>query len=135
MPEEDFIRLPAKESFEGQHEFYSTALHELLHWSGHESRLGRLKKNVRFGDAAYAFEELVAEMGGCFLCNEVGVPQSTKLENHTAYIASWLAVLQQDATAILTAASQASAAVDYILSFSRQGEGTEANEDCEAATP
>jgi antirestriction protein ArdC len=106
----------------------------LVHHSGHENRLGRLKKNARFGGEAYAFEELVAEIGGCFLCNEVGVPQSTKLENQAAYLASWLAVLQQDATAIFTASSQASAAVDFILSFSRKEEDAEASEEDEAAT-
>jgi antirestriction protein ArdC len=132
FPDEDFIRLPAKESFESRKEYYSTALHELLHWSGHESRLGRLGKNARFGDAAYAFEELVAEMGGCFLCHETGVPQSDDLGNQAAYLASWLSVLQADPTAIFTAASQASAGADFILSFSRQEEGG-AREGCEAA--
>jgi len=130
LPDEDFIRLPVRESFESQHEFYATSFHELGHWTGHQSRLNRLVKNARFGDRAYAFEELVAEIAGCFLCNEVGVPQSTKLENQTAYLASWLAVLQQDASAIFTAASQASAAVDYILAFSRRND--EANDEDEA---
>lgn len=130
FPQEDFIRLPPKQAFESQKEFYSTALHELLHWSGHESRLNRLTKNFRFGDAAYAFEELVAEIGGCFLCNEVGVPQSTKLDNQAAYLASWLNVLHADPSAIFSAASQASAAIDFILRFSRKDDG--AGEEDEA---
>jgi antirestriction protein ArdC len=122
FPEEDFIRLPIKDAFESQKEYYSTALHELLHWSGHDSRLARLNKNARFGSEAYSMEELVAEIGGCFLCNEVGVPQSDDLSNQAAYLASWLKVLQADPSAIFTAASQASAAVDYILKFSRKDE-------------
>ena len=63
--------------------------------------------------------------------NEVGVPQSTKLDNQAAYLASWLTLLQHDATAIFTAASQASAATDFILKFSRKDVG--AGTDSEAA--
>lgn len=62
----------------------------------------------------------MAEVGGCFLCTEVGIPQSDDLSNQAAYLASWLGILQADPTAILTAASQASAAADFILSFSRK---------------
>ncbi len=129
-PEADLIRLPVKEVFTSVTEFYATAFHELGHWTGHQSRLARLNKNARFGSAAYAFEELVAEMGGCFLCSEVGVPQSDDVSNQAAYLASWLSILQADPTAIFTAASQASAAVDYILSFSRKDGG--AGEENEA---
>ncbi|MGH7072233.1 MAG: ArdC family protein [Acetobacteraceae bacterium] len=131
FPGEDYIQLPPKEIFDSQHEFYATAFHELIHFTGHESRLDRLKKNARFGSEGYAVEELVAEIGGCFLCNEVGVKQSDDLSNQAAYLASWLNVLQADPTAIFSAASQASAATDFILSFSRKdehgtGEGNEA---------
>jgi antirestriction protein ArdC len=119
FPDEDLIRMPPKEAFESRKEYYATAFHELIHFTGHAGRLGRLVRNARFGDAAYAFEELVAEMGGCFLCGEVGVPQSDDLSNQAAYLASWLGILRADPTAILSAAGQASAAVDFILSFSR----------------
>jgi antirestriction protein ArdC len=127
----DCIRLPVRDAFESQHEFYATAFHELIHFTGHDSRLNRLVKNARFGSHAYAFEELVAEIGGAFLCNEINVPHSTKLDNQAAYIANWIAVLQQDATAIFTAASQASQATDFIFSFSRMDQG--AGEESEAA--
>lgn len=133
FPGEDYIQLPPKFTFESEHEFYATAFHELIHHSGHESRLNRLTKNFRFGDAAYAFEELIAEVGGCFLCSEVGVRQSDDLTNQAAYLASWLKVLQADPTAIFTAGSQASAAVDYILAFSRKEKDTRAGEEKEAA--
>lgn len=128
FPEADYIRLPVKGAFESQKEYYSTALHELLHWSGHESRLARLNKNARFGDAAYSFEELVAEVGGCFLCTEIGVPQSGDLSNQAAYLASWLGILQADPAAIFSAASQASSAVDYLLGFSGMQKDVEAIE-------
>lgn len=116
---DDFIQMPPKASFENEQAYYSTLAHETCHWSGHESRLNRLSKNARFGSAEYAFEELVAEIGGCFLCNEMNIPQSNDLTNHQAYLAHWLAVLQQDHGAILRAAGQATKAVDFITAFSQ----------------
>ena len=111
----DYIRLPEPEAFAAPHEFYATAFHELIHWTGHDSRLDRLGKNARFGSTAYAREELVAEIGGCFLSAEVGVPQSGDLSNHAAYLNSWLSILSADPSAIFAAAGQASAAVDFLL--------------------
>jgi antirestriction protein ArdC len=122
-PEGDFIQMPFKSSFHSENDYYHTAFHEVAHWSGHESRLNRLSKNARFGDRAYAFEELVAEIGGCFLTNEVGIPQSDDLTNQQAYLGHWLQVLENDSKAIFQASSQASTAADFILSFSRKVEG------------
>ena len=118
--------MPVKASFLSEHEAYSTVFHELAHWTGHSARLARLDKNARFGDSAYAFEELVAEIGGCFLCSELAIPQSEDLSNHNAYLAHWLTVLQQDHGAIIRASSQASKAADFILAFSRKQESEEA---------
>jgi antirestriction protein ArdC len=123
---EDYIQLPPKEAFSQAHEYYGTALHELTHWSGHESRLARLTKLARFGNEAYAVEELVAEMGAAFLCAELGIPQADDLSNVTAYLASWLRVLERDHNAIFTASSAASKAADYILGFSRAKKDAEA---------
>jgi len=120
--EPDYIQLPPKQSFISEREYYGTATHEIGHWSGHESRLNRLGKNDRFGSAAYAFEELVAEIAGCFMCTELNLPQSEDLTNQNAYLANWLKVLQKDHGAIMRAASQASKAVDFILAFSREAE-------------
>lgn len=125
QPDGDFIQVPTKGAFEGEVAYYSTLAHEACHWTGNQHRLDRLKKNARFGDAAYAFEELVAEIGGCFLCNEVGVPQSGDLSNHNAYLGHWLSILKGDPSSIFSAASQASAAVDFIQSFSRNDEASE----------
>ena len=111
----DFIRLPEPGAFDAPHEFYATAFHELVHFTGHASRLDRLGDNARFGSTAYAREELVAEVGGCFLSAEVGVPQSSDLANHAAYLNSWLAILGADPSAVFAAAGQASAAVDFLL--------------------
>jgi antirestriction protein ArdC len=131
--EQDFIQMPVKGAFSKPHEYYSTALHELTHWSGHDSRLARLSKLARFGSAAYAMEELVAEIGSAFLCAELGIPNSDDRSNMTAYLSSWLDVLQRDHNAIFTASSAASWAADFILGFSRPQEAAEtATEPVEA---
>ncbi|MEO2091113.1 MAG: zincin-like metallopeptidase domain-containing protein [Gemmataceae bacterium] len=123
-PERDFIRLPDRGAFAAPHDFYGTAFHELAHWTGHTSRLDRLSKNARFGSTAYAREELVAEIGGCFLSAEIGIPQSDgDLTNHAAYLNSWLKILGNDPTAIFIAASQASAAAGFLFSHAPQPNG------------
>ena len=111
----DFIQLPIKDSFNSPAAYYSTALHETTHWSGHASRLNRITKLARFGDENYAVEELIAELGAAFLTAALGIPNERTLENATAYLANWLAVLRSDNRAIFTAATSASAATDYVL--------------------
>jgi antirestriction protein ArdC len=120
-PSHDFIQLPQKNAFSvgKEHEFYSVLAHETVHWSGHESRLNRLKKFARFGSEAYAIEELTADLGAAFLCNEIAIPQSDDLSNISAYLNHWVKVLQRDHTAIFSVASSSSAAVDSILAYSR----------------
>lgn len=129
-PSGDFIQLPPKASFSNAKDLYSVLAHETVHWSGNESRLNRLSKLARFGDEAYAVEELVAELGAAFLLTELGIPQSDDLSNVTAYLGHWLKVLKRDHSAIFTAASAASKAADFILAFSRprevEGVGEEA---------
>jgi len=122
-PDRDLIRLPDREAFTAPHEFYATAFHELAHWTGHPSRLDRLSRNARFGSTAYAREELVAEIGGCFLSAEIGIPQSDDLTNHAAYLASWLRILGADPSAIFAAAAQASAAANFLFCHGPQPNG------------
>lgn len=112
-PSKDQICLPARERFTSEHNYYATALHELTHWTGHESRLAR-EFSGRFGSEAYAFEELVAELGSAFLAGHVGFVDAT-IENHAAYLESWIKVLKNDKNAIFTAASHAGRAFDFIL--------------------
>lgn len=112
-PSKDQICLPARERFTSPENYYATALHELTHWTGHESRLNR-QFGKRFGDDAYAFEELVAELGAVFVVGHVGFVDAT-IENHAAYVENWLTVLKNDKTAIFTASKQASLAYDFIL--------------------
>ncbi|RNJ51368.1 ArdC family protein [Methylocystis hirsuta] len=118
VPSVDFIVLPDPESFESVEYYHATKLHELVHWSGHKTRLDR-DLNNRFGTNAYAAEELVAELGAAFLCAHLGVQGQLR---HAGYIDSWLSLLKKDERAIFTAASKASAAADYLRAFSEQEE-------------
>jgi antirestriction protein ArdC len=92
---------------------YATLAHEMTHWTRHENRLNRDFGQKRFGDAAYAVDELVAEIGAAFLCADLGITPETR-DDHAAYIASWLHVLKNDKRAIFTAASHAQKAADYL---------------------
>ena len=96
--------------------WYSTLLHELTHWSGHESRLAR-EFGKRFGDDAYAMEELVAELGAAFLCGDLGITAEPR-PDHADYIGHWLRILKGDRQAIFTAASAANKAAEYLQAFS-----------------
>jgi antirestriction protein ArdC len=110
-PEMDFINLPPKENFESPEAYYGIALHELTHWTGHETRLNR-QFGKNFSDQARAVEELVAEMGASFLCAACGIPYTTR---HSDYIGAWVKVLKDHQRAILTAAAKAQAAMDFVL--------------------
>ncbi len=117
-PSTDEITMPERARFASAKDFYSVALHELTHWTGAKHRLNR-DFSGRFGSEAYAFEELVAELGSAFLNAETGFIAS-QIPNHASYIDSWLKVLKNDKRAIFTAASQASKAHGYIMAFQEQ---------------
>ena len=110
-PLNDLIYLPSQKNFADASSYYSTALHELCHWTGATARLGR-KLGRRFGESAYAMEELVAEMGSAFLSAHCRLDGQLQ---HASYIASWLDVLQRDKRAVFVAAAQAQKAADYLL--------------------
>jgi antirestriction protein ArdC len=113
---EDFIRIPEQSQFFAPINFYRTALHELTHWTGHKTRLAR-DFSGRFGSEAYAREELVAELGSAFLCANLGIVPTVR---HADYIGNWLTVLKNDSRAIVSAASHASKASDFLLQFADQ---------------
>lgn len=110
IPSLDKIHLPNKNEFKSIPDFYATALHELTHWAGHKNRLAR-DFSGRFGDAAYAFEELIAELGAAFLCASTGIDGQLQ---HSSYIASWLKVLKNDKKAIFAAAASARKAAEFL---------------------
>jgi antirestriction protein ArdC len=116
--EGDYIQMPDRHLFRGSdtstptEAYESTRLHELAHWTGAKHRLDREKAN-RFGDQAYAFEELVAELSAAFLCADLNITNTPRAD-HAQYIANWLQVLKNDTKAVFTAASLASKAADYL---------------------
>ena len=115
-PSKDIIVMPHVSQFESVTRYNNTLMHELTHATAHETRCNRDTKNIkRFGDSAYAFEELVAELGSAFLSIELGLQHSSDLEHHTSYIASWIKVLKEDSKAIITASSQAQKACTWVI--------------------
>lgn len=114
-PSTDEIYMPTRERFASPVNAYAVALHELTHWTGHETRLNR-DFSGRFGDEAYAFEELVAELGSAFVVAHLGL-EGARLENHASYVESWLRVLKNDKNAVFTASRHASAAYAHIINL------------------
>lgn len=112
-PRLDYVAMPRPQDFTNREAFQAVLLHEACHWTGHTSRLAR-EFGKKFGDRAYAFEELVAELGASFLCGDLGISAEPRLD-HAQYVAHWLEVLKEDSRAIFTAASAASRAADFIL--------------------
>lgn len=123
-PAADFIQLPPVEAFRDAEAYAATKAHELVHWTGHEQRMAR-EFGKRFGDQAYAFEELVAELGAAFLCADLAITPEVR-EDHAGYLAHWLEVLKDDKRAIFTAAAHAQRALDFLHSLQKQEEQSEA---------
>jgi antirestriction protein ArdC len=126
VPSHDKIIMPRAEAFSSPDAYSATSLHELVHWTGHAARLNR-EFGRRFGDRAYAAEELVAEIGSAFLCAELGV--NSALEHHVSYVKNWRDLMAGDSRAIVTAASKAQAAADYLLAKIKPTEAQELAED------
>ena len=115
-PAQDYIQVPCKEQYQNIEEFYSTLFHEMVHSTGHKTRLDRLETSAsaHFGES-YSKEELVAELGSATLINMLGIESTKSFNNSTAYIQSWLRVLKNDSHFIVSASSKAEKAVKYIL--------------------
>ena len=124
-PSQDFIQMPQKTDFSSEPAYYATLLHELTHWSGAESRLAR-DLSGRFGNEAYAAEELVAELSAAFLCAQYQIDGDLR---HAGYIASWLRVLKNDNKAIFKAAALAQKSADYIKAFASSEEAEQPVEE------
>lgn len=117
MPSADSITMPVPEAYAPDTiNWYRTAFHEIGHWTGAKHRLDR-QFGARFGDHAYAMEELVAEMSAAFTCAALGIVPTVR---HADYIGSWIAALKSDKRAVVQAASKASRASDYILACQTQ---------------
>ncbi len=124
-PSIDQIWLPQHAQFRDSESYYAVLAHELVHWTGSQHRLNR-PLDGRFGDADYAFEELIAELGAAFLAAHLGLSLEPR-PDHAVYLASWLKVLKSDPKAILSAAAKAQQAVDFLsqrlCQFEQAGNG------------
>jgi len=110
----DYIGIPDISDFISAEEYYSTLGHEHIHATGHSSRLNR-PKGAKFGSAAYAYEELIAEIGSVILMAHLGLEAEPVQDNSAAYLRSWLQSLKDDPKQLWKAASEASKAANYII--------------------
>lgn len=115
MPTIDVIHMPHLSQFKSANHYYSVLFHELIHSTGHRSRLNREFESAESKSlSGYSFEELVAEIGSAFLCGACGIENLKTIEDQAAYIGHWQTFLKGDATAFMRACSEAQKAVDYI---------------------
>lgn len=114
-PSEDVVVMPREELFATFEDFEQTLAHELVHATGHSTRLARKEvcDPIQFGSDPYAREELVAELGAAFLTADLGI--HSDVEQSASYVAGWLKALKSDKSLIVKAASSAQSAVDFIL--------------------
>ena len=112
-PVSDHIQMPPFQAFRDGVSYYATLAHEHTHWTAKAGRCDR-ELGKRFGDNAYAAEELIAELGAAFTCAQLGLSTEPR-EDHAQYIQSWLRVLKADKRAIFTAASKAQQAADWMI--------------------
>lgn len=129
-PVQDYIGMPERAQFAEPAGYYATLAHEHVHWTGHPSRLGRDLRH-RFGSEAYAWEELVAELGSAVLCARLGLETQPR-PDHAAYLASWIGGLREQPKALLTVTAKASDAVEWLEGAGRAGESAAAT-DLQAA--
>ena len=126
-PATDSVHLPARFRFIDTAHYYATLFHELVHSTGHDSRLAR-KFGNSFGDELYSKEELVAETGAAFLCAIAGIATKHTEQNTAAYIQNWIGKLEQDNHLIVQAVASAQRAVDLITGHSFTGQNAEEGE-------
>ncbi|TCU33587.1 ArdC family protein [Rhizobium azibense] len=114
-PAADLIQMPHFESFRDAESYYATLSHEATHWVGASHRLNRDLSRYHKERSDRAREELIAELGSCFLCADLGIaPELEPRPDHASYLQSWLSVLAGDKRAIFQAAAHAQRAVAYL---------------------
>jgi len=118
-PVKDFINMPKMNNFKDTESYWGVLFHELIHSTGHSTRLNRkeIVERTTFGTEPYSMEELVAEIGACYLKSYCGIG-SKDFENNVAYIQQWLKKLRDDKRLIVYSSAKAQRAVDYILNIS-----------------
>ena len=120
-PADDLVGMPDPDRFENGECYYSTKFHELIHSTGHASRLKRKGACVasRFGSPTYSREELVAEMGAAFLSGRAGIEHAT-IDASASYLDHWIRKLEGDPKLAVQAAGAAQKAADFVLGEGRQ---------------
>ncbi|MFC0804690.1 MULTISPECIES: ArdC family protein [Sinorhizobium] len=114
-PASDLIQMPMFESFRDAASYYATLSHEATHWTAPADRVGRDLSRYAKDKTERAREELIAELGSCFLCADLGIaPELEPRPDHASYLASWLNVLADDKRAIFQAAAHAQRAVSFL---------------------
>ncbi|RYZ91126.1 MAG: DUF1738 domain-containing protein [Proteobacteria bacterium] len=114
--QKDEIKLPSREMFKSDSGYYATALHEVGHWTGHDSRLDRDMRHP-FGSTGYAKEELCAEIFSMMLGSEIGLGHDPG--QHAAYVNSWIKVLQDDHREIFRAAADAEKMMGHLIDLEK----------------
>jgi len=115
-PTHDGIYLPNHTQFKSKNEFYATAFHEMIHSTGHKSRLDRFKEGTTFGSEVYSKEELVAEIGASMLMAYCGIDDETVQNNSIAYLKGWYEQIKKgNANEITFASQQAQKAFNFIV--------------------
>ena len=112
MPDDTLFTGTADDGSDRAQSYAAVKLHETIHWTSIETRCDR-QLGKRFGDGAYAAEELVAEIGAAFLCADLGITQDVRAD-HAQYLAHWLRLLKGDSKAIFTVAAAAERAVEFL---------------------
>ncbi len=127
-PSTDTVGMPSKSLFPSVEEYYSTLFHELTHSTGHASRVGRegIENIAEFGSDSYSREELIAEMGAAMLCGVTGISPAT-MSNSASYLQSWITRLRGDSKLLVSAASAAQKAADYIRNLNANSGESEEN--------
>ncbi|RQO58498.1 hypothetical protein DBR47_12360 [Paucibacter sp. KBW04] len=124
VPAHDEIRLPPKNAFHSAYDLWATKLHEAAHSTMAEHRLNRTEAYAkRWGDSAYALEELTAEIASAILASETGVPMSQDpkhVQSHASYLRCWIKAIQNDPQAVFTAAKNADRICEYLLGLVQQ---------------
>lgn len=127
LPPVDRVFMPSITRFEDPRRFYGVWAHELAHATKAPHRLNRNYGLSRFGNTAYAREEIVAELTSCFLGQGLGFTAHT-LEMNAAYLYNWLRVLREDRHAIFKHAADAQRACDYLIARSEAGRAGQADQ-------
>ncbi|HET6844830.1 MAG TPA: ArdC-like ssDNA-binding domain-containing protein [Candidatus Angelobacter sp.] len=139
FPKLDAITMPLASRFVSSEHYYATLFHELIHSTGHASRLNRdgISSFDKFGSERYSKEELIAEIGSAFLCGHTGINKPEIEQQTTAYLQGWIAKLKGDSRLVVSAAAQAQHAADMILGAcsEEQPEDRAGQADASAFTP